>query len=189
MISPSFFKSKLTKKSINKPNGFTLIELIIAISVIAILSLIGIASFINNGKNSTMQSAVNELTAYLIEAKSSALSQTLLSSHSCDQLTGYWVYIQNNDNSNTVELVEECNNGDNSVKHYALPQTLSFQNNCSIFFPVLSTGGKINLDGCNDTGPDSNGVIGIKDNSGGNIRNISITDSGAINDSDSDDCN
>lgn len=57
--------------------GFTLIELIIAISVIAIISTFGLASFVSYSRAQTLNAAVLDLSTLLNKAKSRAQSQSI----------------------------------------------------------------------------------------------------------------
>ncbi len=67
--------------------GFSLIELIVVFSIIAIMSTIGIASFIDYSRTQTLNTATLELTTFLQKAKSRALSQ-LNQSNSTSLCTG-----------------------------------------------------------------------------------------------------
>jgi len=72
--------------------GFTLIELIIVFSVIAILALFGIASFVNYSKVQAITNDANNIVALINTAKSNAVSQVKPSSCSgAKVLQGYIV--------------------------------------------------------------------------------------------------
>lgn len=61
--------------SIRKPKGFTLIEMIVVITVIAIISSVGIASFVDYSRNQEVNKAVSDMANILQEARSRATSQ------------------------------------------------------------------------------------------------------------------
>lgn len=72
-------KSVTSKFSISKDShGFTLIEIIVVFGVMAILSSIGIASFVNYSKAQQVSGATNEIKTMLLTARSRALSQLKL---------------------------------------------------------------------------------------------------------------
>ena len=50
------------KKNGNCRNGFTLIEMVVAFSILAVLSTIGIAAFVNYSRSQAMQQATNDLS-------------------------------------------------------------------------------------------------------------------------------
>ena len=60
---------------LKKSEGFTLLELIVVFSIIAILSTIGVASYTSYARQQLLQGAVNDLSAVLNTAKSKASSQ------------------------------------------------------------------------------------------------------------------
>lgn len=72
--------------------GFTLLELIIVFTVIAILSTIGIASFVDYSRAQSLQSAASNLASTLNSAKSRANSQVKPSQCS-GSLNGYQIDI------------------------------------------------------------------------------------------------
>lgn len=55
--------------------GFTLIEIIVVFTIIAILSLIGVAAFVGYGRSATLQNAASDISSTLLLAKSRAISQ------------------------------------------------------------------------------------------------------------------
>ncbi len=59
-----------------KKNGFTIIELIVVFSIMAVLSTIGVASFVTYSRTQTLQQAANDLVTTLNTAKAKAVSQT-----------------------------------------------------------------------------------------------------------------
>lgn len=108
--------------------GFTFIELLVVISIIAILSTIGIASFVDYSRVQTMSNAVQDVTTMLQNAKASAESQLKPVDNVCTgaPLTGYKVVITTV--ARQYYIVPECGgNEDGNVKiTKTLPDTISF---------------------------------------------------------------
>lgn len=55
--------------------GFTLIELVVVFSVMAVLATVGMASFLNFSRSQALQQAASDVTATLNTAKSEAVAQ------------------------------------------------------------------------------------------------------------------
>jgi len=55
--------------------GFTLIELVVVFSIMAVLATVGVASFVSYSRQQTLQQAANDLVATLNSAKAKAVSQ------------------------------------------------------------------------------------------------------------------
>src|SRR3989344_8479353 len=100
--------------------GFTLIEIMVVISVTAILGSLGIAAFSNFNKIQINKSAISEVESTLILARSRAVSQTRLSSAedaSCNidtgnKLEGYIVNVSIE--GRTYTLQSHCSSGSES---------------------------------------------------------------------------
>lgn len=130
---------------IRKSRGFTLIELMVVLSVTAVLGTLGIAGFITYNQIQILQSAANDLATTLNVAKSRALSQVKLGS-SCSAssqiLEGYNVDISIINKSYT--LSSRCSGVTSNLDTKTLPQNVSFKSQdtslTSFFFPVLSGG-------------------------------------------------
>ena len=94
--------------------GFTLIEIIIVFTVLAILSVVGIASFTNYSRTQTLDNEAKNLGNAITVARSMALSQVKGSSVcSGNTLSGYQiqVYIKTAPSKpNTYELSAVCSN-------------------------------------------------------------------------------
>jgi len=148
---------------LNNKKGFTLIELVVVFSVLAVLSAVGIASFVESSRNSSLQSAVNQVTTILNVAKSRALSQTRpvdnsncridASSDVQTPLSGYRVDIS----GSTISLTAVCGTFDDLIKEYeyTLSDSITIQSDYpSFFFPVLTHGadhsGTITVKGYNN---------------------------------------
>lgn len=96
--------------------GFTLIELLVVFSVLVILSVVGIASFVDYSRTQTVQSATNDLVTMLQVAKSRAQSQAVLDSNNnnmcgSNSLTGYEVNL-----CNLTRRESKCISQDNSYE-------------------------------------------------------------------------
>ena len=97
--------------------GFTLIEIMVVISVTAIIGTLGIAAFSNFNKIQINKSAISEVESTLILARSRAVSQTRLSSAEDSQcaaiskkLEGYSVKVSID--GRTYFLRSHCSNGE-----------------------------------------------------------------------------
>ncbi len=148
----------MDEKILFKNLGFTLIELIVVFSVIAILSTIGIASFVNYSRSQSIQTSASNLTLILDLAKSRASSQ-VKPSQCLGSLNGYQVDILSVTTYSLsvlcpeVHLIQTATLPDNgNIKfNLALGQTTT----TSIFFPVITSGvrgaGNIVLTGYNQS--------------------------------------
>lgn len=73
--------------------GFTFIELIIVISVTALLSTLGLASFLTYSRSQNLQQSTNVLTTYLHTARSEVLAQVKPPAACSGQLKSYQVLV------------------------------------------------------------------------------------------------
>lgn len=85
--------------------GFTLIELITAITIMAMLSTVGIASFVNYSRSQQVFTATQNVVTTLQLAKANASSQVKPSSCASEPLTGYQVSIDANGNTYSLEAI------------------------------------------------------------------------------------
>ena len=123
--------------------GFTMIELIIAMSIISILSVIGIAAFAGRGKIAELDSAAGSVASYLQLARSRAISQVkpqdaLICS---DVLRGYKVILNQSNDSYELDVI--CGGTAGKIAEEVLPTNLSFDSDTtstSFFFPILTHG-------------------------------------------------
>ena len=143
--------------------GFTLIELIVVFTVLAILSTIGVISFVSYSRAQVLNQATNDLVQALNTAKSLSASQLktvnkngkTLECLDYQTLNGYGVQINASDTSHEYyALYISCTgNGVNAPEttdplwQTPLPQNVSFDttdtvatNIADVFFPVLSGG-------------------------------------------------
>lgn len=123
--------------------GFTMIELIIAISIIALISVIGIASFAGRGKIAELDAAASSVSSYLQLARSRAISQVKPQDPiiCAGVLEGYKVVINQADNSYELDIV--CGGTVGKISEKTLPTNLSFDSDttsASFFFPILTHG-------------------------------------------------
>jgi len=135
--------------------GFTIIELVVVFSIIAVLSVIGIAAFVNYSHVQTVESSAADLSSYFVVAKSRAISQVKPTSQipQCDSnaiLNGYRIILcqtSSSDvlcsNANTYVLAVRCSNVDYKIQAGTLPKNVSYSpspTSSSFFFPVISSG-------------------------------------------------
>ena len=131
------------KERLSLSFGFTLLELIIVFTVIAILSTIGIASFVNYSRAQSLQTAAVKLASTLNLAKSSANSQVKPSQCS-GTLSGYQVDILTTTTYSLsvfcpeVHLIQTTTLPDNGNIKFNL--VLGQTTTTSIFFPVITSG-------------------------------------------------
>jgi prepilin-type N-terminal cleavage/methylation domain-containing protein len=95
--------------------GFTLIELVVAFSIMAVLSTIGVAAFLNYTRGQSLQQATNDLVSTLNTAKADAVSQIKPNDPNCLPLTqqekvlsGYKVILSKATTPNSYTLYAVC---------------------------------------------------------------------------------
>lgn len=123
--------------------GFTLIELIVVFAIIAIISTIAIASFVNYNKTQNLQVGVSELISTLTLARSKALSQTKPDICTNQILNGYQVVLSISTNSYELDVV--CSNIATKIQSSNLPTNVTFDSattSSSFYFPVIVNGVK-----------------------------------------------
>lgn len=139
-----------------KQRGFTIIEVLVVFSIIAILSTIGIASFASYSKTQQMNETANDLKLMIHQARFNALNGVKRNKSyngaiipCSNNFRGYIISV----GANYVDLIQDCQQTPtepNIVKKYTLPkkgteQLVSFAplspqfTNCTqISFDVLS---------------------------------------------------
>ena len=126
---------------LSSQKGFTLIELMVVLSVTAVLGTLGIAGFTTYNQIQVLQSATSDVVTILNLAKSRAQSQIKPSAlcSSSGNLEGYKVEILAPKN---YTLYLRCSGNDTLVSEEAktLSGDLSFDASRSFFFPI-QTGG------------------------------------------------
>ncbi len=139
-------------------NGFTLIELIVAFSVISILATVGVASFVSYSRLQTLQTATYELSTTLGLARSRAYSQVKPSECTGQtSLDGYRVTLSVSDNSYVLDAI--CSGSSHTELAKTLPKDITFDRlqstSTSFLFPVIAGGvvgaGKIVVSGYGQT--------------------------------------
>lgn len=139
-----------------RQKGFTLIELMVVLSVTAVLGTLGIAGFTTYNQVQILQASSSDVASILNLAKSRAQSQVKPSSlcSSSATLEGYKVEVLT---PQSYTLYVRCNELGSSVDKKVneeariLPSGLSFTSNVSFFFPVqtggVQTAGQIIISG------------------------------------------
>lgn len=164
------------------PSGFTIIELLVVFSVIAIISTIGVASFVTYSRAQALQQAANDVASTLNLAKNSASSQLktfnvngqTIQCPTGSVLEGYGVSI--NISSNNYHLYLACSGNNNfAAPINNLPNKVNFASasdpkdptkTTNVFFRVL-TGGV--------TGTGNIALVSY-----GNYKTVVVSSSGAI---------
>lgn len=122
-------------------NGFTIIELIVVFSIMAVLSTVGVASFVTYSRVQTLQQATNDLITTLNTAKAKAVSQT--APEDCVAvsrgLNAYQVQIL----ANSYRLQAICSGISYPISTTSLPNGVSFDPSTTIStvsFEILTGG-------------------------------------------------
>lgn len=166
-----------------RSGGFTLIEIIIVISIMAIIGGGGIAAFVSYGKSQTMSATASELINKLNLAKSRAFSQVKPSSCGSSTLEGYEFGLCDN----IIFPSNHCQTTDPAVPNYEvvvkcggfyyavgttgkLPAGYAFasESQPTIFFPVISGG------------VTTEGSITITDNNNNLSKTITVEKNGSV---------
>lgn len=124
-----------------KSAGFTIIEIVVVFAIAAILSTIGIASFVSYNQAQILQNAESDIRSTLNLAKSRSLSQAKPSQCASQVLSGYRMTISISSRSYTLEAV--CSAATYNIKSTTLHPDLTFgsgTNPTSFFFPVIVSG-------------------------------------------------
>ena len=169
----SYFSSLISHFSFQR--GFTLIELMVVLSITAVLGTLGIAGFVSYNQNQVLQSSTSEVVTMLNLAKSRAQSQIKPSEY-CkaginDSLSGYNVVISV---QRKYELKLRCSGageaGETVIigQDKLLPTSLHFKDSISFFFPVQTGGVK------------EQGQFDIVSNSDGKTKTIKINSLGGV---------
>lgn len=149
-----------------RQKGFTLIELMVVLSITAVLGTFGIAGFVNYNKSQVLQTSANEVVTMLSLARSRAQSQ-IKPSGCIGDLSGYSVKISI---PKTHTLYVRCSIGPEikiDQQDKLLPANLTFNSGNSFFFPI-KTGGV-----------QAPGQIIISD-SGGKTKTITVNSLGGV---------
>lgn len=179
---PSF---KLSILKLKEKRGFTLIELVIVFTVLIILSVIGIASFVSYSRTQTLVNDSNNLITVLDKARSNAQTQvkkTITDCSSGDSLSGYIVTISISTNTYDVGIIcSGSNPNPQNETTYPLSKNVTFDSATeitTIFYPVLTGTICINDNTCVSGMPSGKIVLDL---SPGSIkRQITIDNKGII---------
>ena len=145
--------------------GFTLIELMVVISVSAILGVLGVAGFTNYNQSQVLQVSANEVVTMLNLAKSRAQSQIKplsLCPGDNNNLIDYEVTISSLKNYTLYINCSVSGTKEIEQQEKTLPKSLSFDSNPTFFFPVQTggaTAGTISIKA--DSDPDDKKTIVI----------------------------
>lgn len=124
-----------------KTAGFTIVEIVVVFAITAILSTIGIASFVTYNQTQILLTAESDLRSTLNLAKSRALSQAKPAQCATQVLSGYRVNLSLGSRNYTLEAV--CSGASYSLQTTTLHPDLMFgagTNPTSYFFPVIVSG-------------------------------------------------
>jgi len=144
--------------------GFTLVELMVVVSITAVLGALGLAGFANYNKTQTLQASSSEVAGMLNLAKSRAQSQIKPSECSGD-LESYVVKIVT---PNKYSLFFHCTDNEIEMQAKTLPPSLGFESDVNLTFPVLIGGVK------------QAGQITISDSNGVNEKVIEVDSLGRV---------
>lgn len=129
--------TKISKKFSRVNLGFTLIELLITISIIGILSAIGLARYNQFNRRQILVQAAQELKSNLRLVQSKALGAEKPTG--CDTLSGHKLkFLADNKD---YKIVAVCGGGEIDVKTgLALGSNVTKSGPSSVFFKVLAQG-------------------------------------------------
>lgn len=160
--------------------GFTLIEILVAFSIIAILSSVSIASFVTYGRSQVLANAELDVSTLLNKAKSRSQTQVKPDILDCqtNPLDGYKVVFLTDPSTGfltgTYEMRVVCAGKENVIESKILPQGVTFSSYPSptttkeVFFKVISGG------------VDGSGTISLTQPASGNSKKITIDQTGII---------
>lgn len=149
--------------------GFTLVELLIVMGIIALLTSLSIAAYSTYTRNQKFNNAVNDTYNMLQVAKSRASSQVVPSDKCTYDTTNGYVFngYQVTVNSTSIELSVLCNGAVKSVSKVTIPTDMVKPVGTTIIFNAL--------DGTVDTTPDI--ILTIEDT---DTKTITIPKNGKI---------
>jgi prepilin-type N-terminal cleavage/methylation domain-containing protein len=116
---------------IKKSRGFSLIELLVVISIMMLVLGGGIATYMSFNEKQTVLEATNQLRSYLLQAQSKARNGVMIN---CTlPLKGYRVSFTNIATPLTINVQELCDDGTpqgvvGSITTHELPQGVSISN-------------------------------------------------------------
>lgn len=138
--------------------GFTLIELMVAFSIIAIVGGIGFVSLVSYTRSQTLTQAAANIKQAVDVARFNAVSN--VKTQSCNELISYTVKFCTNNctselNTKAYQIIENCSSQSNTISTHKLPNNYIFTSSStcnSVTFSaitsgvdIVSTGGPCNL--------------------------------------------
>lgn len=126
------------KLQISNRSGFTLLELIVVFSVIAIISTVGLASFVSYSKSQALGQAQNDLINTLSLAKSDAFSQVKPTQCANYTLENYSVTI-NTSTWRTYYLKVTCSGNTFTLATTTIPSSSGVTINTQAGIPPTTT--------------------------------------------------
>ncbi len=123
----------IQKKIRESSSGFTIIELLVVITLVGLVSGIGIFSMVNYGNTQLIEQSVGNTKSIFDEAKFNAVSSVKLEvdatgqAITCDtDVTAYRVdVLPSSVGNDSIELHMICNNSEELVKTFELPSNLN----------------------------------------------------------------
>jgi prepilin-type N-terminal cleavage/methylation domain-containing protein len=158
------------RTKIKNKNGFTLVELLVGVTIIVILFSIGLASYRNFARRQELQGYIKTLTSDLRSAQQLALSgqKPDPSIGLCDRLNGYSFFRSGSD---SYQIRANCSEGERIVKTVDLPTTIVISSTVSTTrFKVLGLG----------TDLVSDNIITLSSTATGNSADVTIGVGGEI---------
>jgi prepilin-type N-terminal cleavage/methylation domain-containing protein len=116
--------------------GFSLIELLISISIMTILVGGGIVSYINFNEKQRVIGAAREVQTYLRTAQTKARVGDV--PDGCDHLEGYSIRALGGDNA--LRLVAVCETGEVEINQYEINPNVNFDQAVDVTFANLHGG-------------------------------------------------
>jgi len=123
-------------RKINKINGFSLIELMISITILMLIVGGGLASYITFNEKQQLSGAAKELQTYFRSAQSRARSGDV--PPACGTLSGYNVQMFQDDSTVTTRAV--CSSGNIITSEHSLTGGVTPSTNIDVTFNVLKGG-------------------------------------------------